>query len=106
MTNEQPPADLSHAGAVVDKAIEYMVGQNIGALSIASALLGGALALLARSVADEAIVQILNNAIASVRRGELRGMEEQGRVIEKWASLRGKSRWSPAPAATLAARRC
>ena len=68
---EPPPADLSHAGAVVDKAIEYMVGQNIGALSIASPL-GGAMALLARSVADEAIVQILNNAIASVRAGELR----------------------------------
>jgi hypothetical protein len=71
MTDEQAPADLGHAGAVVDKAIEYMVGQNIGSLSIASALLGGALALLARSVADEAIVQILNNAIASVRNGEL-----------------------------------
>ncbi len=71
MTDEQTPADLSHAGAVVDKAIEYMMGQNIGSLSIASALLGGALALLARSVADDAIVQILNNAIASVRAGEL-----------------------------------
>ena len=73
MTDEQPPEDLGRAGAVVDKAIEYMVGQNIDALSIASALLGGSLALLARSVADEAIVQILNNAIASVRGGELRG---------------------------------
>jgi hypothetical protein len=71
MTDEQTPADLSHAGAVVDKAIEYMVSQNISSLSIASALLGGAMALLARSVADEAIVQILNNAIASVRSGEL-----------------------------------
>jgi hypothetical protein len=72
MTDEQPPEDLGRAGTVVDKAIEYMVGQNIGSLSIASALLGGAMALLARSVADEAIVQILNNAIASVRSGELR----------------------------------
>jgi hypothetical protein len=72
---DQPPADLGHAGAVVDKAIEYMVGQNIGALSIASALLGGALALLARNVAEEAIVHILNNAIASVRAGELRGTD-------------------------------
>jgi hypothetical protein len=72
MTVEQAPTDLSHAGAVVDKAIEYMVSQNIDSLSIASALLGGSLALLARSVADEAIVQILNNAITSVRSGELR----------------------------------
>jgi hypothetical protein len=68
---DPPPAELSHAGAVVDKAIEYMVGQNIGSLAIASALLGGALALLSRSVADDAIVQILTNAISSVRAGEL-----------------------------------
>ncbi len=68
---DQTPADLSHAGAVVDKAIEYMVSQNIDGVSIASALLGGALAMLSRSVADEAIVAILNNAIASVRAGEL-----------------------------------
>ncbi|MBV9249733.1 MAG: hypothetical protein JO227_10880 [Acetobacteraceae bacterium] len=72
--DDAPPADLSHAGAVVDKAIEYMIGQNIESLSIASALLGGALALLARSVADDAIVHILNNAIASVRAGELRAI--------------------------------
>jgi hypothetical protein len=71
---EPAPAELSHAGAVIDKAIEYMMGQNISSLAIASSLLGGALALLARSVADEAIVQILNNAVASVRSGELRRM--------------------------------
>lgn len=65
------PADLSHAGAVVDKAIEYMTGQNITSLSIASALLGGALGMLSRSLSDDAIVQILNNAISSVKSGEL-----------------------------------
>jgi hypothetical protein len=69
---DPPPAELSRAGAVIDKAIEYMSGQNIGELAMASALLGGALALLAHSMADEAIVGILNNAIASVRAGELR----------------------------------
>jgi hypothetical protein len=67
-----PPADLSLAGSVVDKAIEYMIGQNVSSLAIASSLLGGAMALLARSVADDAIIRILNNAIASVRSGELR----------------------------------
>jgi hypothetical protein len=70
--DDTPPADLGHAGAVVDKAVEYMMGQNITELSIASALLGGALALLARNVGDEAIVHILNNAIESVRSGEFR----------------------------------
>jgi hypothetical protein len=71
---DPPPADLGHAGAVVDKAIEYMTSQNIGSLAIASALLGGALGLLARSVGDDAIAQILQNALASVRSGELRRM--------------------------------
>lgn len=69
---EPPPAELSLAGAVVDKAIEYMVGQNIDELAIASALLGGSLALLSHGMNDEAIVHILNNAIESVRSGELR----------------------------------
>ena len=74
MDEPMPPPDLSHAGAVVDKAIEYMVAQNIGSLAIASALLGGALGLLARSVSDDAIAQILGNAVASVRSGEVRAM--------------------------------
>ena len=69
----EPPAELSLAGSVVDKAIEYMVGQNVPPVAIASALLGGSLALLARTLGDEAIVGILNNAIASVRAGELHG---------------------------------
>ncbi|MBU6500017.1 MAG: hypothetical protein KGJ41_16650 [Rhodospirillales bacterium] len=67
-----PPADLSHAGAVVDKAIEYMVGQEISALAIASALLGGALGLLSRTLSDQAVIGVLDNAIASVRAGQLR----------------------------------
>ncbi|KAA5610248.1 hypothetical protein [Rhodovastum atsumiense] len=75
-----PPADLSHAGAVIDKAIEYMVGQNIGSLAIASALLGGALGMLARSLGDEAIIRVLDNAIASVRAGELHHLDGSGRA--------------------------
>jgi hypothetical protein len=69
------PEDLSHAGAVIDKAVEYMVSQNIGSLTIASALLGGAMGMLARSMSDEAILQVLGNAIASVRSGDLRRMD-------------------------------
>ena len=68
------PPDLSHAGAVVDKAIEYMAGQNISSISIASALLGGSLGLLTRSLSDEAVIAILTNAITSVRAGEFREM--------------------------------
>ncbi|MSP29573.1 MAG: hypothetical protein EXR09_03725 [Acetobacteraceae bacterium] len=71
-----PPQDLGYAGSVVDKAIEYMTGQNISSIAIASALLGGALGMLARSMSEEAIAGILNNAIASVRNGEFRAMAE------------------------------
>jgi hypothetical protein len=74
-SNAGAPTDLSRAGAIVDKAIEYMSGENISELVIASALLGGAVGMLARSLGDDAIVQVLNNAIASVRAGELRRME-------------------------------
>jgi len=70
---QQPPErDLNHAGSVVDKAIEYMVGQNISELAIASALLGGAMGLLTRALPDDVVVQILNNAIESVESGEMR----------------------------------
>ncbi len=70
---DSAPADLSHAGAVVDKAIEFMTSQNISSIAVASALLGGALGMLTRSLDDEAIVRILDNAIESVRNGEFRG---------------------------------
>ena len=69
------PADLSHAGAIVDKAIEYMSSQNISSMAIASSLLGGALGMLARTMGDEAIIHVLNSAIASVRTGELRRID-------------------------------
>jgi len=74
------PADLSHAGAIVDKAIEYMAGQNIDPMSVASALLGGSMGLLARTMSDAAILNVLQSAMASVRSGELRA--EHGPVGE------------------------
>jgi hypothetical protein len=75
--DSESPAHLSHAGAVVDKAIDYMMSQNLSSLAIASALLGGSMALLARSMSDEAIIGVLNNAIGSVRSGELREQQDQ-----------------------------
>ena len=64
MARQRPAAPTSsHAGAIVDKAIEYMMGQNLDPVAIASALLGGSLGLLARSMRDDAIEQVLQNAI-------------------------------------------
>ena len=68
---DMAPEDLSHAGSVVDKAIEYMMEQQIAPISIASALLGGALGLLARTMDDRAVAAVLRNARASVESGEL-----------------------------------
>ncbi|MCK8785981.1 hypothetical protein M0638_16510 [Roseomonas sp. NAR14] len=70
------PEDLSHAGAVIDKAIEYMLEQNIASISIASALLGGALGLLSRTLDDRAVAGILRSALRSVESGELRAMRQ------------------------------
>ena len=79
-TEAGPPADLSHAGAVVDKAIEYMTGQHISDLAIASALLGGAIGMLSRSLGEQAVINVLDNAIASVRKGELRHIDGSSRA--------------------------
>ena len=79
-TIEEIPSELSHAGAVVDKAIEYLSEQDVPPIAIASALLGGSLGLLARSMSDEAILQVLANAVQSVRNGELRDGVATGRA--------------------------
>ena len=71
------PDDLSHAGSVTDKAIEYMTEQGIAPISIASAFLGGALALMARSMDDGAIARVLRSALSSVENGELEEMRRQ-----------------------------
>jgi hypothetical protein len=70
------PEDLSHAGSVVDKAIEYMLEQGIMPISVASALLGGALGMLSRTMNDQAVAQVLRSALASVEAGELAAMRE------------------------------
>jgi hypothetical protein len=67
-----PDRDLSLAGSIIDKAIEHMMGQKVNSIAIASALLGGAMGILSRTLPDEVIVQILGNAIESVESGELR----------------------------------
>lgn len=72
--DQEAPEDLSHAGSVVDKAIEYMLEQNITPISAASALLGGALGLLSRTMDDRSIAGVLRRALASVEAGELRDL--------------------------------
>ncbi len=70
---EPPERDLAQAGSIVEKSIEFMTGQNLTPLAIASALLGGAMGVLCRTLPDDVVVQILTNAIDSVESGEMRG---------------------------------
>ena len=69
--NDDMPPGLSHAGAVIDRAIEHLVERNTDGLAIASALLGATLSMLGRTLDDDAVAEILDQAAASVRRGEL-----------------------------------
>jgi phage-related baseplate assembly protein len=68
------PEDLSHAGSIVDKAIEYMMDQRISPISAASPMLGGCLGLMARSMDDRAVANVLRQALHSVESGELRDL--------------------------------
>jgi hypothetical protein len=69
---EEQVEALSYAGAVIDKAIEFLVGKDIDVALVASALLGGALGLLTQNMDDEGILRVLENAKSSVLSGELR----------------------------------
>ncbi len=71
-TPDIPDRDLSLAGSIIDKAIEHMMGQKVNSIAIASALLGGAMGILSRTLPDDVIIHILTNAIDSVESGELR----------------------------------
>jgi len=62
---------LTHAGAVIEKAIEHLMGREVDPMAIASALLGGALSVMAHSMDDASVIKVLDNAIQSVRGGEL-----------------------------------
>ena len=62
---------LTHAGAVIEKAIEHLLQRDIDPMAIASALLGGSLSVMAHSLDDDAVIRVLENATDSVRNGEL-----------------------------------
>jgi hypothetical protein len=66
-------SELTVTATVVGKAIEFMADHDVSDDAVASALLGGSLSIMARSRRDDAIVQVLTDAIASVQAGNLRG---------------------------------
>jgi hypothetical protein len=72
MPDEKLTTELNQAGAAVDMAIQKMMEKGLSPVAIASALLGGSLCLMAKTMGDEAVLQLLHNAAAGVRAGDLR----------------------------------
>lgn len=66
---EDLPEELAQAGAMVDRMIEHLLERKVAPLAIASALLGGSMGLLARTLGDAALLSVLDQATASVRSG-------------------------------------
>jgi hypothetical protein len=64
--------ELNQAGSAVDMAIQKMLEKGLGPVAIASALLGGSLCLMSKTMGDEAVLQLLQNAAAGVRAGDLK----------------------------------
>ena len=71
-------ADLAAAGAGIDKAVEELRDRGLGHMPIASAMLGGALGLLAQVMDDNAILNVLHSAATGVSSGELRRSLKEG----------------------------
>jgi hypothetical protein len=71
-TDEKLAADLTAAGSAIEAAVEALRHDGIGPMPIASAMLGGALGLLAQVMDDNAILNVLHSAATGVASGELR----------------------------------
>jgi hypothetical protein len=73
MDQEQKLArDLAQAGVAIEAAVEALRKEGLAPMPIASALLGGALGLLAQVMDDNAILNVLHSAATGVSSGELR----------------------------------
>ncbi|HET9147152.1 MAG TPA: hypothetical protein VFN77_03815 [Acetobacteraceae bacterium] len=77
MEHDISQRELMEAGDAVDNVIRTLGAKNLPPIAVASALLGGALNVLSRTLPDDAVVQILNHAIASVENGDLREADKQ-----------------------------
>lgn len=72
---ERVSDELTKCAMVIEHAIEHLLEENHPPLAVASALLGGSLGLLARTMDRETILRILDSAVQSVRSGELDSAE-------------------------------
>jgi hypothetical protein len=71
MPDDAMLSELTAAGQAVDKAIQQMLEFGLSPVAIASALLGGSLCLVSKTMGEEGVIQLLRNAEAGVRAGDL-----------------------------------
>jgi hypothetical protein len=67
---DELPQELSQAGEMVDRLIQHLLEKKLPPLAIASALLGGSMGLVTRTVGTAALLNVLDQARESVRSGD------------------------------------
>ncbi len=77
MDADDLPQELSQAGEMVDRLIQHLLEKKLPPLAIASALLGGSMGLVARTMGAEALLSVLDQARESVRSGDFERVAEQ-----------------------------
>lgn len=65
------PEDLARCAMVIEHAIDHLRNEKFPPVAVASALLGGSLGVMARSMDKETILRILDSAAQSVRLGDV-----------------------------------
>ncbi len=73
---DELPQELSQAGEMVDRVIQHLLEKKLPPLAIASALLGGSMGLVARSIGNAALLNVLDQARESVRSGDFGHVSE------------------------------
>jgi len=69
--DETMMTELTEAGQAVDTAIRKMLEHGLSPVAVASALLGGSLCLISKTMGEEGAIQLLRNAEAGIRAGHL-----------------------------------
>ena len=75
---DEMPEELSQAGEMVDRLIRHLLEKKLPPLAIASALLGGSMGLVARTMGSAALLNVLDQARESVRSGDFERVAEGG----------------------------
>ena len=68
------PRELEQAGKMVDQVIGHLLDKEVPPVAIASALLGGAMGLLGRTVGSKALLGVLDQARHAVSSGEFENL--------------------------------